>query len=194
MGACESESIRVILDRPSITAGDYMMQKVMVIGCPGSGKSTFSRALHEITGLPLYHLDMLNWNADRTTVEKEVFRARLAEVIAKGSWIIDGNYGSTLELRMQACDTVFFLDYPLEVCMNGITERRGKERPDMPWIESADEVDEEFIEFIKNYNSESRPEVMTLLERYADRDIFIFKSREEADTFLKELKEKYESH
>ena len=168
------------------------MQKVMVIGCPGSGKSTFSRVLHEITGLPLYHLDMLNWNADRTTVEKEVFRARLAEVIAKGSWIIDGNYGSTLELRMQACDTVFFLDYPLDVCMNGIMERRGKERPDMPWIESADEVDEEFVAFIKNYNSESRPEVMALLERYTDKEIFIFKSRDEADTFLRELKD--ESH
>lgn len=164
------------------------MQKIMVIGCPGSGKSTFSRALHEITGLPLYHLDMLNWNADRTTVEKEVFRNRLAEVIVKDNWIMDGNYGSTMELRMQACDTVFFLDYPLEVCMNGITERRGKERPDMPWIESADEVDEEFIEFVKNYNSESRPEVMTLLERYADKNIIIFKSRNESEAFLKQLR------
>ena len=86
------------------------MQKVIVIGCPGSGKSTFSRALHNITGVSLYHLDMLYWNADRTTVSKEVFRARLAEIIAKDSWIIDGNYGSTLELRMQACDTVVFLD------------------------------------------------------------------------------------
>ena len=194
MGACESESIRVILDRPSITEGDDMMQKVMVIGCPGSGKSTLSRALHEITGLPLFHLDMLNWNADRTTVEKEVFRARLAEVIAKDNWIIDGNYSSTLELRMQACDTIIFLDYPLDVCMNGIMERRGKERPDMPWIESADEVDEEFIEFIKNYNSENRPDVLALLERYTDKEIFIFKSRNEADTFVRELKEKYESH
>lgn len=171
-----------------------MMQKIMVIGCPGSGKSTLSRALHEITGLLVYHLDMLNWNADRTTVEKEVFRTRLAEVIAKDSWIMDGNYASTLELRMQACDTVFFLDYPLEVCMKGIMERRGKERPDMPWVEPVDEVDEEFIEFVKNYNSENRPAVMALLEKFADRDIFIFKSRSEADDFLRELEGKYESH
>ena len=164
------------------------MQKVMVIGCPGSGKSTFSRVLHEIKGLPLYHLDMLFWNEDRTTVEKEVFRERLVEVIVKDSWIIDGNYGSTMELRMQACDTVVFLDYPLDVCMSGIMERRGKERPDMPWIEPEDDVDEEFIEFIKNYNSESRSEVMTLLERYADKNIIIFKSRNESDAFLKQLR------
>jgi len=165
-----------------------MMQKVMVIGCPGSGKSTFSRVLHEIKGLPLYHLDMLFWNEDRTTVEKEVFRERLVEVIVKDSWIIDGNYGSTMELRMQACDTVVFLDYPLDLCMSGIMERRGKERPDMPWIEPEDDVDEEFIEFIKNYNSESRSEVMTLLERYADKNIIIFKSRNESDAFLKQLR------
>ena len=164
------------------------MQKIMVIGCPGSGKSTFSRALHEITGLPVCHLDMLFWNADRTIVEQDVFHERLSEVIAKDGWIIDGNYGSTMELRMQSCDTVFFLDYPLDVCMKGITERRGKERPDIPWIEPVDDVDEEFIEFVKNYNSENRPAVLALLEKYADREIFIFKSRDEADVFLKELR------
>jgi len=168
------------------------MQKVIVIGCPGSGKSTFSRALHNITGVSLYHLDMLYWNADRTTVSKEVFRARLAEIIAKDSWIIDGNYGSTMELRLQACDTVFFLDYPLEVCLEGVLSRRGKERTDMPWMEAPDEVDKEFIESIKNYNSENRPEVVALLEKYIDKEIIIFKSRSEADNFLRELEENYE--
>lgn len=163
------------------------MKKVIVIGCPGSGKSTFARALHNITGLPLYHLDMLNWNADRATVPKEVFLARLAETIEKDSWIIDGNYGSTMEVRLQACDTVFFLDYPLDVCMDGIMLRRGKERSDMPWIESEDDVDEEFVEFIKSYNSESRPTVMELLDKYVDKEIIIFKSRDEAETFLREL-------
>lgn len=108
------------------------MKRIMVIGCPGSGKSTFSRELHRITGIPLFHLDMMNWNTDRTTVDKSVFRERLLNTIQKSEWIIDGNYGSTIELRLQACDTVIFLDYSLDICLNGVKERRGKTRTDMP--------------------------------------------------------------
>ncbi len=163
------------------------MKKIMVIGCPGSGKSTFSRALHQITGIPLFHLDMMYWNSDRTTVEKAVFRKRLSDAIQQNEWIIDGNYGSTIELRLQACDTVIFLDYPLEICLDGIRERRGKVRSDMPWVENEDEEDTEFIEFIKGYNSQSRPEIIELLDKYSYKNIYIFKSRDEADEFLADL-------
>lgn len=76
-------------------------------------------------------------------------------------WIIDGNYNSTLELRLQASDTVIFLDYVVSVCLDGIKKRRGKSRTDMPWIEN--EEDTEFIEFVKNYNCQSRPRIMELL-------------------------------
>ena len=158
------------------------MKKVIVIGCPGSGKSTVSRALHNKTGIPLYHLDMMYWNADKTTVEKSVFLERLSAVLEKDGWIIDGNYGSTMELRMAACDTVIFLDYPLDVCLGGIKERRGKPRSDMPWIET--EEDAEFIEFIKSYNEQQKSKVLELLEKYRDKNIIIFKSREQADLFL----------
>jgi len=126
------------------------MKKVIVIGCPGSGKSTFSRVLHNKLGIPLYHLGMMYWNADKTTVEKNVFPELLFDILEKDEWIVDGNYGFTMELRMATCDTVFFLDYPLDVCLDGIRERRGKPRSDMPWIET--EEDAEFIEFIKSYN------------------------------------------
>lgn len=161
------------------------MKKIMVIGCPGSGKSTFSGALHNVIGIPLFHLDMMYWNEDRTIVEKKVFRERLENTIQKSEWIIDGNYSSTLELRMQACDTVIFLDYPLEVCLAGIRERSGKVRTDIPWVET--EEDEEFIRFVENYNAQNRPEVMALLEKYSDKDIFVFKDRSEADAFLQSL-------
>lgn len=163
------------------------MKRIMVIGCPGSGKSTFSRALHEKTGIPLFHLDMMYWMPDRTTVEKAVFRKRLSDTIQKNEWIIDGNYGSTIELRLQACDTVIFLDYPLDVCLHGIMERRGIPRSDMPWVENEDEEDAGFIEFIKNFNSQSRPAIIDLLNRYSNKDIYVFKSRNEADGFLNKI-------
>ncbi len=158
------------------------MKKVIVIGCPGSGKSTFSRALHQRTGLPLYHLDMLNWNDDKTTVPKAVFIERLKDVMQGDSWIIDGNYGSTIELRMNACDTVFFLDYPLEVCMDGVRARMGQKRSDMPWVETEDDPD--FIRFITDYHSVSRPVVLELLEKYAGKEIFVFSSRKQAEDYL----------
>ena len=161
------------------------MNKVIVIGCPGGGKSTFARMLHEKTGLPLYYLDLMYWNADRTTVDRAVFHERLHATMEKESWIIDGNYASTMEMRLAACDTVFFLDYSPEVCLAGIDARRGKSRPDMPWVET--EGDEEFIAFIKNYSTDSRPKVIELLGRYSDKNIVIFKTRAEADAFLKTM-------
>ena len=168
-------------------AGTGYMKKIIIIGCPGSGKSIFSRALHKMTGIPLFHLDMMYWNSDRTTVDKAVFLERLSNVIQKNEWIIDGNYGSTIELRLQACDTVIFLDYPLNVCLEGIKERRGKARPDMPWIENENEEDAEFIEFIKNFNSQNRPKIMKLLSECSDKDIYIFKNRNEANEFLNQI-------
>ena len=143
------------------------MKKIIVIGCPGSGKSTFSRRLNNITQIPLFHLDMLFWNEDKTTVEKSVFLERLEKVMKNDEWIIDGNYSSTMEQRMMECDTVFFLDYATDVCLDGIKERKGKPRSDMPWIEEEDDL--EFIEFIKSYNEKSRPKVIELLERYSEK-------------------------
>ena len=159
------------------------MNKIIVIGCPGSGKSTFSRALHKKTNIPLYHLDMMYWNGDKTTVRKEEFLKRLIEALQKDSWIIDGNYSSTMEMRLKSCDTVIFLDYSLEVCLDGIKERQGKPRSDMPWIET--EEDKEFVEYIMGFNSTQRPNILLLLEKYKnEKTIITFKSRKEAEDFL----------
>ncbi len=160
------------------------MNKVIVIGCPGSGKSTLSINLSKITELPLYHLDMLYWNADRTTVDKAVFTQRLERILKEDKWIIDGNYGSTIEMRICACDTVIFLDYPTDVCIDGVLSRRGRPRQDMPWVESEDEEDAEFLKFIKSYNNISRPKVLHLLEKYSMKNIIILKSRKESENFL----------
>ena len=171
--------------------GKILMKKIIVIGCPGSGKSTFSRALHQETGLPLVHLDMLYWNPDGTTVPKKtVFLERLHEAMSGESWIIDGNYGSTMELRIATCDTVIFLDYPTELCLEGIKARKGKPRPDMPWQGATENEDEEFITFIKNYASQSRPAVLELLEKYHNKNIVIFRDRQDSDAFLWQIQNK----
>ncbi len=164
------------------------MNKIIVIGCPGSGKSTFARALHRITGIPLYHLDMMFWRPNRTTVPKAAFREHLRAVLSTERWIIDGNYGSTMEMRMANCDTVFFLDYETEVCLDGIRQRMGKPRSDMPWVEDPDHPDEEFLDYIRNYNETERPKVISLLKLYPEKDIIIFKTRKDSDEYLSALK------
>ena len=164
------------------------MNKVIVIGCPGSGKSTFSRKLSNILGILVYHLDVLFWNKDKTNVGREVLIERLLDVFNKDAWIIDGNYGSTMELRIEKCDTIVFLDYPVEVCIEGVKNRQGKLRSDMPYA-TTEEDDKDFIEFIKNYNEQSRPKVIKLLEKYSQKNIIVFKNRKEADNFLIQLKQ-----
>lgn len=165
------------------------MEKVIVIGCPGAGKSTFSRELNKITGLPLYHLDLLNWNSDKTTVGKEVFYDRLQNILILDKWIIDGNYLSSLELRIRECDTVFFLDYSSDVCINGIMERKGKPRSDMPWIETED--DEEFLQFVRDFNFNTRPSVIELITKYNEKNIIVFNNRAQADKYIMRIKSRY---
>ncbi|MBQ6264203.1 MAG: adenylate kinase [Clostridia bacterium] len=163
------------------------MKKVIVIGCPGSGKSVFSRTLHDITGLPLYHLDMINWREDKTALSREELIEKINEISATNEWIMDGNYGGTMELRMSLCDTIIFLDFPTEVCLEGIMARRGTQRPDMPWQDSG-ELEAEFVDSVKNYNSVNRPVVLERINKYSDRNVIVFKSRNEADVFLNSLK------
>ncbi|MCI8401821.1 MAG: AAA family ATPase [Lachnospiraceae bacterium] len=159
------------------------MQRVIVIGCPGAGKSTFSRALRDRLGLPLYYLDMLWHREDKTTVEREEFDRRVAEILAEEEWIIDGNYLRTMEMRMKRCDTVFFLDYPLELCLEGVRARIGKKREDMPWVE--EELDEEFRQWIEDFPRTQLPYLYELLDQYrAEKQVFVFKSRQEAGEYL----------
>lgn len=159
------------------------MQKVMVIGSPGAGKSTFARKLRDATGLPLYYLDMLWHKPDRTNISREEFDAHIDELVKKNKWIIDGNYQRTLERRLIECDTVFLLDYPLEVCLSGAESRIGTKREDMPWIET--EFDEEFRQWIIDFSKDQLPRIYRMLEQYgSNRTVVIFRSREETDDYL----------
>lgn len=162
------------------------MQKVLVIGCSGAGKSTFARRLRDITGLPLYYLDRLWHKADRTHITREEFDRVLAEWLARPAWILDGDYSRTLPQRLEACDTVFFLDFPLEVCLAGVENRRGVQRPDMPWVE--EELDAEFLQYILDFGQAQLPAIRAMLEPYRGRrQILTFRSRAGADAWLNAL-------
>lgn len=162
------------------------MLKIIIIGSPGSGKSTFARKLSNITNLPLYYLDMLWHKKDRTNISREEFDEKLEKILKKDKWIIDGNYQRTIEMRLKECDTVFLMDYPLEVCLSGAEERVGKKRDDLPWIE--EKFDEEFKQIIVDFSKKKLPQIYKLLEKYKqNKNIVIFKSREEADNYIKKM-------
>ena len=159
------------------------MKRIIVIGSPGAGKSTFARKLKEKTGLPLYYLDMLFHRPDRTTVTREQFDQQLQAILQTENWIIDGNYQRTLPVRFEACTDVFFLDFPLDQCLEGAASRVGTTREDLPWVEQ--EFDPEFRRYIMDFRKEQLPRIYELIEQYRDiRRITVFHSREEADKWF----------
>lgn len=159
------------------------MKRIIVIGNSGAGKSTFARQLRDKTELPLFYLDLIWHLPDRATISQDEFDKKLMEILKTDSWIIDGNYGRTIEMRLKYCDTVFLLDYPLEVCLAGAKERVGIKREEMPWVE--EELDEEFRQWILDFPKTQLPQIYALLEQYGDgKEIHVFRSRDDADQYL----------
>ena len=166
------------------------MKKIIVIGCPGSGKTTFAEKLRDKTGLPLYYLDAIWHKPDRTHISRDEFDVRLVEILALDSWIIDGNYSRTIESRISACDTVFLFDLPVEVCLEGAVSRLGKKRYDMPWIDT--ELDPNLKREIEEFPIKNLPAIYALIDKYKDgKTVVIFKSREQADAFLDGQKRRF---
>jgi len=167
------------------------MERILVIGCPGSGKTRLAKLLGEKLNLPVVHLDNLWWTGEWENVSREEFDARLEEVLEGEKWIIDGNFSRTMPLRLQHCDTIVYLDYHRWQCLLGMTQRvlanYGKSRPDMGG-NCPERFDPEFIKFIWNFNKNNRNMNYIWIAQAKHAKAIVLKNRKEAKAFLNSVK------
>ena len=167
------------------------MERIMIIGCGGSGKSTLARALGEKTGLPVVHLDQIWWAPGNWQhMEREDFERRLMEEMEKPRWILDGNFRRTMEMRLEKCDTVIYLDFNRLAClgswMGRVIKNWGHHRPDM--AEGCNErFDPEFALWIWNFNKNHRARFYEILNGAKDKNVIILKNRRAVKKFLENL-------
>ena len=167
------------------------MKRVLVIGSGGSGKTTFARALAARTGLPLIHLDQLFWHPGWVKTPDEEWDRRISELCARDAWIMDGNYGRTLPIRLEAADTIVFLDLPRLVCTWRILKRQlrylGRIRPDSA-PGCPERLTWEFVRWVWTYPSRRRPEMLEPLDasRSHNRQVIVLRNQEDVRRFLQE--------
>lgn len=164
------------------------MKKILVIGSSGAGKSTFARRLGGILKLDVIHLDWHYWSRGWVETPKDKWRMVVDELLERDSWIIDGNYGGTLDLRLEACDAVVFLDLPRLVCLGRVLKRvalyRKEPRPDMA-AGCPEKVDLEFFKYIWDYPRKRKPGVLEKLKSYSEsKAVTILSSQSEIESFL----------
>jgi adenylate kinase family enzyme len=164
------------------------MQRILVIGSPGAGKSTLARRLSDQLGLPLIHLDREHWSAGWVSLPNDVWADRVAELAARPSWIIDGNYANTLDVRLNRATTIIWLDLPRWLCMARIVRRvltyRGRVRPDM--AEGCPErLNLEFLRYAWNFSRHSRSKNEGLLKGLrSDQKLVVLRTPREVANFL----------
>jgi adenylate kinase family enzyme len=167
------------------------MKKVLIIGSGGAGKSTLARRLGKITGIEVVHLDKLHWKPNWVEPDKSEWSETVRQILAGDSWIIDGNYSGTLEMRMSAADTVIFLDFPRTVCIWRILKRVRRyhhtNRPDI--AEGCNEkFDLKFLKWIWDYPARSKPKVEFWLNKFADKiKVIRLRSAKEVEKFIENI-------
>lgn len=172
------------------------MNRILVIGSAGSGKSTLSQRIGERLQLPVIHLDKYFWKPNWIPTPNDEWDRFVMEAANRERWIMDGNYSRTLDLRLKRADVVLFLDMPRWLCLYRIFKRRiryhGTTRPDLN-EECPEKLDWEFVKWVWNYKKRSRPNVIDKLDSVRDqKEVIIVKTRRQAKELIKRLKEKGE--
>ena len=167
------------------------MERIMIIGCGGAGKSTLARKLGEKTGLPVVHLDQIWWAPGNWQhIEREAFDAILAVEMEKPRWILDGNFNRTLEPRMERCDTVVYLDMPRLICLKNwigrVIKNWGKARADMA-PGCCEWFDPEMAKWIWRFNRDNRRRYLEMLSELDGKNVYILKNRQQVERFLENL-------
>ena len=167
------------------------MERIMIIGCGGAGKSTLARQLGEITGLPVVHLDQIWWKPGNWQhLEREEFDRLLKEEVEKPRWILDGNFNRTMETRLEFCDTVIYLDFSRWICllswMKRVITNWGTARADMA-EGCAEWFDPEMAGWIWNFNSTHRENYCRMLNEAEGIETIVLKNRRAVRKFLKSI-------
>ncbi|MFB5191661.1 DNA topology modulation protein [Alicyclobacillus fastidiosus] len=167
------------------------MRRIIVIGSPGAGKSTFSRELAERLELPLYHLDSLYWKPGWVERSRDEWFAIHEDVLAKPTWVIDGNYGGTLRPRVEAADTVIWLDLPrplcLYRCLKRVVRHWGRTRPDMG-ADCPERLDLDFLKYVWRFKRNGRAKILTCLAEYGHgKVIYRLCARQRVRAFLDQI-------
>ena len=167
------------------------MRRVLVIGSGGAGKSTVAAEIGERLGLPVVHLDALYWRPGWTEPTKHEWERTVRQILDGEAWVMDGNYGGTLDLRLAAADAVVFLDLPRLLCLWRVVKRRfryhGRTRPDMA-AACPERLSAEFLRWIWDYPRSRRPGVLAQLESVGPgKRVAVLRSRGGVRRFLATL-------
>lgn len=162
------------------------MQRIMILGSGGAGKSTLARHIGHALNIPVTHLDQLFWQPNWHPVDRETLIARQQAIVTQPRWIMDGNYTSTLDIRLAHADTVILLNLPRWRCLYRVVARRimyhNQTRPDMG-PDCPEQLTWEFLRFIWHYPKR----ILALKARLTvlpDKKIIILNTPREVEAFI----------